>query len=105
VPSERPPWPAEGLTRIPHWIYTDAGLHDEELALIFEGPSWCYVGLEAEVPAPGDFKTTRIGRREVVLSRDRHGALHVVELIRPGVRPIGLHEAVIEVEDDVAGLG
>ena len=39
----------------------------------------CYVGLEAEVPNPGDFKRTAIGERSVILVRDAQGELIVVE--------------------------
>jgi salicylate 5-hydroxylase large subunit len=37
------------------------------------------VGLEAEVPNPGDFKRTVVGERSVILVRDQEGALNVVE--------------------------
>ncbi|MFZ9408527.1 MAG: aromatic ring-hydroxylating dioxygenase subunit alpha, partial [Burkholderiaceae bacterium] len=39
----------------------------------------CYVGLEAEVPNPGDFKRTVIGERSVLLVRDAEGELQVLE--------------------------
>jgi len=37
---------------------------------------WCYVALEAELPNPGDFKSTFIGDTPVVVSRDKDGSLH-----------------------------
>ncbi|MFN5702030.1 MAG: Rieske 2Fe-2S domain-containing protein, partial [Betaproteobacteria bacterium] len=40
---------------------------------------WHYIGLEAEVPNPGDFKRTVVGERSVVLARAQDGQLHVVE--------------------------
>lgn len=65
--------------RIPFGVYTDGELYRRELARMFYRGHWCYVGLEAEVPNPGDFKRTSIGERSVLLTRDGDGALHVVE--------------------------
>lgn len=68
-----------GTSRIPFDAYTDPALYRRELERFFYGPHWSYVGLEAEVPNPGDYKRTAIGERSVILSRDQDGALHVVE--------------------------
>ena len=65
--------------RIPFATYTDEALYRRELDRLFYRGHWCYVGLEAEVPHPGDFKRTAIGERSVVLTRDGDGALHVFE--------------------------
>ena len=45
-------WPAEGLTRIPYWIYSDRDLYAEEQARIFRGDAWTFLCLEAELPSP-----------------------------------------------------
>ena len=37
------------------------------------------VGLEAEIPKPGDFKRTVIGERSVIMVRDKDSSIHVVE--------------------------
>jgi len=71
-------WPAQGVSRVPFWVYSDTALYNEEQTRIFRGPYWSYVGLSAEVPNPGDFKRTSIGDASVVLARDRQGELHVV---------------------------
>ncbi len=71
-------WP-EGLHRVPLWVYTDTELYRREQERIFSGPSWSYVGLAAEVPEPGDFRTTAIGERPVILLRDEAGVLRVLE--------------------------
>jgi salicylate 5-hydroxylase large subunit len=71
-------WPTADSSRIPYWVYTDPELYREELARIFYGPVWCYAGLAAEVPQPGDFRRTTLGEVPVILTRDRQGALHVV---------------------------
>ena len=72
-------WPTADTSRIPFTVYTDAELHRKELERFFYHSHWCYVGLEAEVPNPGDFKRTVVGERSVILSRAADGALHCVE--------------------------
>src|SRR5215468_781058 len=72
------PWPEGGNSRVPFWVYTDPTVYAREQERIFGGPSWCYVGLAAEVPQIGDFKRTFVGDKSVVLTRDADGALHVL---------------------------
>ena len=72
-------WPAEGFTVIPDWVYTSDEIYGRELELIFEGPTWNFVGLDAEIPNPGDFRRTHAGARPVVMARDADGAVRVVE--------------------------
>ncbi len=72
-------WETEGSSRIPFWAYTDGGIYKKELDRLFYRGHWCYIGLEAEVPNPGDFKRTVIGERSVVMTRDMDGDIHVVE--------------------------
>ncbi len=71
-------WPEEGYTRAPFWAYTDPDLYIQEQSRIFRGPLWNYVGLEAEVPEPGNYKTTFIGDTPVVLTRAQDGSLHAM---------------------------
>ena len=72
-------WETEGSSRIPFWAYTDGDIYKKELDRLFYRGHWCYIGLEAEVPNPGDFKRTVIGERSVVMTRDMDGDVHVVE--------------------------
>ncbi|MEY2451310.1 MAG: salicylate 5-hydroxylase large subunit [Acidimicrobiaceae bacterium] len=74
-----PQWPAGEPTRVPLWIYSDEALYRRELDRFFYGPEWCFVGLSAEVPNAGDFKTTSIGERSVIITRDTTGELHALE--------------------------
>ena len=76
---DAPRWESDGTSRIPFAAYTSDALHAKELERFFYRGHWCYVGLEAEVPNPGDFKRTAIGERSVILVRDQDRALHVVE--------------------------
>jgi salicylate 5-hydroxylase large subunit len=72
-------WTEEGSSRIPSKVYTDPDVYRRELDRIFYGPHWCYVGLEAEVPEPGNFKRTSIGERSVIMVRNRKGEVNVLE--------------------------
>ncbi len=72
-------WDGDGTHQIPFLAYTREDLYRRELERFFYRGHWCYVGLEAEVPEPGDFKRTAIGERSVILTRDAEGRLHVVE--------------------------
>jgi len=72
-------WPAEGVSRVPYWAYSDQGVYEREMDRVFCGSSWAYVGLTCEVPEPGDFRRSSIGDRPVVITRDLDGGINVVE--------------------------
>lgn len=75
----RKSWPAEGVTRVPYWVYQDEDVYREEQEKIFRGPAWNYLCLEAELPEPKSFLTTFVGDMPVVVTRDAEGALHAWE--------------------------
>src|SRR3982075_1477373 len=72
-------WPAEGLTRVPYWVYSDRGIYEEEQARIFRGPVWSFLCLEAELPGPNSYRRSNLGAMPVVVTRDKDGALHAFE--------------------------
>jgi phenylpropionate dioxygenase-like ring-hydroxylating dioxygenase large terminal subunit len=72
-------WPREGLQRIPDWVYTSDAVYAREVERIFHGACWNYVALEAEIPAPGDFKRSFVGPTPVVVARGADRAIHVFE--------------------------
>jgi len=72
-------WEREDTSRIPFLTYTSEEIYHRELERFFYKSHWCYVGLEAEIPNPGDFKRTVIGERSVILARDAEGGINVVE--------------------------
>lgn len=72
-------WPEEGLTVVPDWVYTSEDIFQREIERIFQGPTWNYVALEAEIPNTGDFVRSSVGVVPVVVSRDKDGAVHVFE--------------------------
>ena len=51
-------WELPGTSRIPFLTYTSDELYQRELERFFYKGHWCYIGLEAEVPNPGDYKRT-----------------------------------------------
>ena len=72
-------WPAEGLTRVPYWLYADGDIYEQEQARIFRGPTWNFLCLEAELPKPGSYRRSSLGAMPVVVTRDQDGALHAFE--------------------------
>jgi phenylpropionate dioxygenase-like ring-hydroxylating dioxygenase large terminal subunit len=74
---ERIRWPAQE-NAVPRQIYTDPELFELEMEAIFRGPTWHGVAHDAELPAPGDYKTTRLGGVPALVSRDRGGQVHVL---------------------------
>jgi anthranilate 1,2-dioxygenase large subunit/terephthalate 1,2-dioxygenase oxygenase component alpha subunit len=72
-------WPAEGLTRVPYWVYSDPDICAAEQARIFAGPTWNFLCLEAELPGPNRYRRSSIGAMPVVVTRDADGNLHAFE--------------------------
>ena len=79
ITPETRAWPAEGITRVPYWVYQDEDIYAREQERIYRGATWNFLGLEAELPEPGDFKTTFVGEMPVVVTRDAQGALRCFE--------------------------
>jgi salicylate 5-hydroxylase large subunit len=71
-------WPEEGFTRVPYWVYTDPEIFKREMDVIFGGRTYSYVGLEAEIPNPGDYRRTFIGDKPVIFLRGLDGKVNVV---------------------------
>src|SRR3569623_1457896 len=67
--QQDPRWEQSGSSRVPFWAYTSDDVYRRELERFFYSGHWCYVGLEAEVANPGDFKRTAIGARSVIMVR------------------------------------
>jgi len=72
-------WPAEGIYRIPDWVYTSEEIFQREIDHFFRGPTWNLVGLEVEVPRPGDFRRAQIGTSSVIVVRGKEGEINVLE--------------------------
>jgi anthranilate 1,2-dioxygenase large subunit len=65
--------------RVPYEVFTDASYYDREQESIFRGKIWSFVGLEAEIPNNGDFKSTFIGETPVLITRDNTGGINVMQ--------------------------
>lgn len=68
-------WPARDYSRVPYRLYHDPEIYEREQRQIFAGPVWSYLGLDAEIPNPGDFRATSIGETPIVFNRDETGAV------------------------------
>jgi anthranilate 1,2-dioxygenase large subunit len=69
-------WPALDYSRVPYRLYHDPDIYQREQRQIFQGPVWNYLGLDAEIPNPGDFRATWVGDTPIVFNRDETGAVH-----------------------------
>jgi benzoate/toluate 1,2-dioxygenase alpha subunit len=66
-----------GIFRCRRDIFTDPALFDLEIKHIFEG-NWVYLAHESQIPDPNDYFTTWIGRKPIVITRDKAGDLHAM---------------------------
>lgn len=64
--------------RLHRRVFTDPEVFELEMDRIF-GRSWIYVGHESQVPEPGDYFTTQVGRQPVVMTRHRDGNIYVLQ--------------------------
>ncbi len=64
---------------VPYAAFTNTMYYQQEQERIFRGETWNFVGLEAELPKVGDFKTTSIGETPVMITRDEQGAINVMQ--------------------------
>lgn len=72
-------WPLQGESRVPYRVFSGDDVHRREQERIFRGKTWTFVGLEADVPRTGDFRTAQVGDAQVVVARDADGEIYVFE--------------------------
>jgi len=65
-------------SRVPYCLYHDPEAYQREHERIFRGPIWNFLGLEAEIPNPGDFRTTYVGDTSVIVNREANGTIHAL---------------------------
>ncbi len=63
--------------RVHRRVYTDPDLFELEMERIF-GCAWLFVGHASQVPNPGDYITTELGRQPVIMVRHRDGSVQVL---------------------------
>ncbi|MPS28223.1 aromatic ring-hydroxylating dioxygenase subunit alpha [Pigmentiphaga sp.] len=78
IEAGMPAWP-DTLTRVPFEAYQSRAVHDLEQQRIYEGATWNYLCLEAELREPGDYVSTFMGAMPVVVTRDADGELYGFE--------------------------
>jgi len=69
-------WPNADYTRTPFRVFQDADIYEREMERLFKGPTWNYLGLEAEIPEPDDYRTTQVGNVAVVVTRGKNGSVN-----------------------------
>jgi anthranilate 1,2-dioxygenase large subunit len=68
-------FPEKDGARVPFAVYKSHEIYAREQERIFRGDTWSFLGLEVEIPNPGDFKSTYVGDTPVVMTRDEDGNL------------------------------
>src|SRR6516225_7217715 len=68
-------WPTLDYSRVPYRLYHDADVYMREQEQIFHGPVWSFLGLDCEIPNPGDFRAGYVGDTPIVFNRDKAGAV------------------------------
>jgi phenylpropionate dioxygenase-like ring-hydroxylating dioxygenase large terminal subunit len=75
VDERRLTWPEEGNRRVPYSVFSDPAIFAEENERVFRGPTWNFLGLEAEIPKPGDVKATQVAATPVLMIRTADGRI------------------------------
>lgn len=76
APSEKLVYfPREDGSRVPYAVFSSQEIYDLEQERIYRGPTWNFLGLECEIPKPGDYKSTFVGDTPVVVTRTEDGEL------------------------------
>ena len=63
--------------RVHRRVYSDPEIFEFEMERIF-GRAWLFVGHGSQVPNPGDYITTELGRQPVIMTRHRDGSVQVL---------------------------
>ena len=71
-------WPGTDVSRVPFQVYTDQAIYEAEQRLIFQGPTWNLLCVEAEIPNPGDYRISYVGNAPVIVNRDETGQINAL---------------------------
>ena len=73
-----PDWP-QGLTRVPYWAFQRDDVYAAEQKRVFQGETWNFLCLEADLKAAGDWRVTNVGEASVVVTRNAAGDVRAFE--------------------------
>ncbi len=62
-------------SRVPYKVFSSEEIYALEQERVYRGPTWNFLGLEAEIAKPGDYKSTFVGDTPVVMTRAEDGTL------------------------------
>lgn len=62
--------------RVHRSLYTEPSVFDEEMVKVFGGRSWVYLAHESQLPEPNSYLSVRMGRRPLILTKDKAGEIH-----------------------------
>lgn len=71
-----PIWERRDYSKVPYRLYHDPETYRQEQERVFRGPAWSVLGLEAEIPRPGDFRVVYVGDLPIVFNRDMEGRIN-----------------------------
>lgn len=66
-------FPQQDGSRVPYRVFSSQEVYEREQERIYRGPTWNFLGLEAEIPLVNDFKSTFVGDTPVVVTRTADG--------------------------------
>ena len=66
------------FSEIPYTVYSDEEIYQHEQKHLFQGKAWHFLGLDIELPNPGDYKTMPVGDISVIVVRDTNGTLNAM---------------------------
>lgn len=66
-------FPQADGSRVPYRVFSSQEVYEREQERIYRGPTWSFLGLEAEIPNVNDFKSTFVGDTPVVVTRTADG--------------------------------
>jgi len=75
TPGELAIFPHADGSRVPYKVFSSQDIYLREQERIYRGPTWNFLGLEAEIPKPGDYKSSFVGDTPVVMTRAEDGTL------------------------------
>ena len=68
-------FPQADGSRVPYEVFSSQEVFEREQERIYRGPTWSFVALDAEIPNPGDYKSTFVGDTPVVVTRTEDGGV------------------------------